>query len=160
MEFDLVDIEELSGNKAHIYSILLDGEEDTLLDKFFSENEDFADELSEIHNQLFSMGHRFGCREQLFKLYEGKPGDGVVAIRQGQLRLYCLRYGNAAIFVGSGGYKPPEIHAYQEDPVLNSKAQQMIKIANAINQAIKDRDIKVNDDGSLTLSDNLELLYE
>lgn len=68
--------------------------------------------------------------------------------------------GNAAIFVGSGGYKPPEIHAYQEDPVLNSKAQQMIKIANAINQAIKDRDIKVNDDGSLTLSDNLELLYE
>ena len=56
------------------------------------------------------------------------------------------------MFLGSGGYKPPEIHAYQEDEKLNSKAQQMRKIAKAINEAIKNRDIVIEDDGCITFN--------
>ena len=34
MKVELVDFEEFSGNKAHIYSVLLDDAEDTLFDQF------------------------------------------------------------------------------------------------------------------------------
>ena len=54
--------------------------------------------------------------------------------------------------MGSGGFKPPEIRAYQEDEKLNAKAQQMRRIAKAINEAIKNKDIIVEDDGSLTIN--------
>ena len=38
MKVELVDLEEFSGNKAHIYSVLLDDAEDTLFDQFVEEN--------------------------------------------------------------------------------------------------------------------------
>jgi len=79
MNFEIVDNLELSGDKAHIYSIVLDGEDDSLLEKFLNENEEYKEELEEIHNRLYLMGHQTGCRDQFFKLYEGKLGDGVVA---------------------------------------------------------------------------------
>lgn len=68
------------------------------------------------------------------------------------MRLYCLYFDNTAVFLGSGGFKPPEIRAYQEDEKLNAKAQQMRRIAKAINEAIKNKDIIVEDDGSLTIN--------
>lgn len=37
MKVELVDLEEFSGNKAHIYSVLLDDAEDTLFDQFVEE---------------------------------------------------------------------------------------------------------------------------
>ena len=67
------------------------------------------------------------------------------------MRLYCLYFDNTAVFLGSGGFKPPEIRAYQEDEKLNAKAQQMRRIAKAINEAIKNKDIIV-EDGSLTIN--------
>ena len=45
MNFDIVDIEEFSGRMAKIYSIMLDGDEDTLLDQFFEENQQYEEEL-------------------------------------------------------------------------------------------------------------------
>jgi DeoR/GlpR family transcriptional regulator of sugar metabolism len=63
-----------------------------------------------------------------------------------------LYFDNTAVFLGSGGFKPPEIRAYQEDEKLNAKAQQMRRIAKAINEAIKNKDIIVEDDGSLTIN--------
>lgn len=75
------------------------------------------------------------------------------------LRLYCLRFDNTCIFVGSGGYKPPGIAAYQDDPLLNSKAQQMKAIAACINKAIKEKELIILNDGSLKILDfiNLEI---
>lgn len=48
MRFEIVDIEELSGSKAKIYSIMLDGEDSTLLDRFFEDNWEFEEELKDI----------------------------------------------------------------------------------------------------------------
>lgn len=58
--------------------------------------------------------------------------------------------------MGDGGYKPPEISAYQEDALLNSKAQQMRKIAARINKAIIERDIRLENDGKITITDFAE----
>ena len=56
------------------------------------------------------------------------------------------------MFFGSGGYKSPDIKAYQEDPVLNAKAVQMREIAARINTAIIEKDIVIEQDGSLTIN--------
>ena len=74
-----------------------------------------------------------------------------------QYMYYSLRIGSACIILGDGGYKPSKISAYQEDEELNKRAQQMIKIAACINRAIKEKDIKVEDDGTITVSEFAEL---
>lgn len=61
---------------------------------------------------------------------------------------------------GSGGYKPPRTKAYQETESLNEKAQQMIKIADCINEAIINKDIKINDDGSIDFLNEIDFNYD
>lgn len=158
MKFDIVNIEEFSGQKAQIYSIMYEDDDMTLMDHFFEDNEkEHQADLEEMASKLHIMGNDTGCRAHFFKLNEGVPGDGVVALSYNRMRLYCLRYDNACIFIGSGGYKPPDIRAYQEDPFLDSKAQEMKKIAACINKAIIEKDLKVKDDGNLDISEFIEL---
>lgn len=157
MVFEIVEIEELSGKKAKIYSVMFAGDDLTLLDHFFEDNREFELELREITAKLITMRNTTGCKAQFFRENEGAPGDGVVALRVQQMRLYCLRYDNSCIFVGSGGIKPPGIRAYQEDSVLNAKAMQMREIASCINRAIISRDLRISDDGSIKMSDYTEL---
>lgn len=152
MNFDIVEIEDYSGKMAHIYSLVVDNDGASLLEQFFAENAEYEQEISEIDELLYDMGHTFGCKRFLFKHNEGALADGVAAVRVGQLRLYCLYFDNTAVFFGSGGYKPPEIHAYQEDEKLNAKAQQMREIARKLNKAIKNKDIIIEEDGSLTIN--------
>ena len=152
MHFDITEMTDFSGDEAHIYSVTLEDEEQTLLEQFFEENKNYGDELQSIASKLYVMGNTTGCRTHFFKHNEGVPGDGVAALRMGRLRLYCLYYDHTAVFFGSGGYKPPEICAYQEDEVLNEKASQMKEIARKINQAIINKDIKIEEDGSLTIN--------
>jgi hypothetical protein len=52
---------------------------------------------------------------------------------------------------GSGGYKSPNIRAYQEDAELNSKVEQMKAIAKRINKAIVDKDIEIKE-GKLNIN--------
>lgn len=158
MKFDIINIDEFSGQKAQIYSIMYEGDDMTLMDHFFEDNgEEHQEDLEEMASKLHVMGNDTGCRVQFFKQNEGAPGDGVVALRYNQMRLYCLRYDNTCIFIGSGGYKPPDIKAYQEDPYLDSKAQEMKKIAACINKAIAVKDLKVKEDGTLEISEFIEL---
>ena len=158
MDFDIVRIDEVSGPKAQIYSIIYEGEEQSLFDCFFEENIDnHYEELEEIAAKLTTMGKETGCRATFFTQYEGAPGDGVVALKCEQMRLYCLRYDNTCIFVGSGGYKPPNVRAYQEHKPLDEKAQEMKRIAACINKAIRDKDLKIMDDGTLDISEFIEL---
>lgn len=115
MKVELVDLEEFSGNKAHIYSVLLDDAEDTLFDQFVEENGPlYPNEIREIVKELIAMGNKVGCQEHFFKLNEGRLGDGVAAVWAKRIRVYCLRYGSSLIILGGGGYKSPSIRAYQE----------------------------------------------
>lgn len=152
MKFDITELSEFSGEMAHIYSVTLCGEEQTLLEHFFDENAEYEEELDIIVEKLLVMGNGTGCRYEFFKHHEGALADGVAALRVGQIRLYCLYFDRTAVFFGSGGYKSPEIKAYQEDPALNEKATQMREIAARINKAIIEKDIVIEKDGSLTIN--------
>ncbi len=156
MKFEIVNIEEFSGEMAQIYSVMFENDDMTLMDHFFEDNAIYEEELKEMAKKLISMGKSTGCRIQFFKENEGAPGDGLVAFWYKRMRMYCLRIGSACIILGDGGYKPPEISAYQEDALLNSKAQQMRKIAARINKAIIERDIRLENDGKITITDFAE----
>lgn len=157
MQYDIVEITELSGQMAHIYSVAAKNEDDTLFDKFVIENQAHLKDIRIMIARLKTMAKSTGCAIEFFKENEGAPGDGVVALRQGHMRLYCLRYGNTCIFIGSGGYKPPGIAAYQDDPALYSKNLLTRKMASAINKAIVEKDLIIHDDGTLETTDFLDL---
>lgn len=150
MKFEIKELTGFSGQKAHIYSVILEGDNLTLLEQFFNENREHPHEIKEIFNRILLMGNETGCRRTFFKPNEGKPGDGVAALKEGDIRLYCLYFDNTAVFFGNGGYKG--VRAHQDRKELHEKVTQMEEIAKKINNAIKERDIIIEEDGSLTIN--------
>lgn len=140
-------MEDLSGPKAHIYSVVFDGDEETLLEQFFNENESEEELLEGMLSKIIAMANNTGCLRQYFKEGEGKLADGVVALSVGNMRLYGIYFNRTVVLLGSGGIK--NVRAYQDDPSLNAKAEQMKYVASKINTAIRDRDLKISEDGVL-----------
>lgn len=147
MKFEIKELEELSGKKARIYSVIIDGEEDTLLEQFFNGNKNHADELQTMLSKIKTMADDTGCRRQFFAEGEGAWADGVVALKAGKLRLYGIYFNNTVVLFGSGGWK--NVRAYQDDPELNAKAQQVREIAKRMNKAIREREILIGGDGEI-----------
>ncbi len=132
--YELVEIEELSGSKATIYSVLLDGDDLTLFDHFVEEyGISHKAAIKDLIARLQVIGSMTGAREQFFKHFEGRPGDGVCALCDSdnrELRLFCVRYGNVAIILGGGGVK--DVRAWQDDPKLSKEAHRMIEVSDEI----------------------------
>ncbi|HAC15828.1 MAG TPA: hypothetical protein DCE78_07785 [Bacteroidetes bacterium] len=64
-------MEPYSGNQAKVYSIIPEGSEDTLFEKFVDEfKSEFKDEIKDILKRLMQIGHYTGARESFFK-HEG-----------------------------------------------------------------------------------------
>jgi hypothetical protein len=150
-QYQLVKLDQFSGKMARIYSFLKKSEQKTLFDIFVEENKNlFLSELKDIFVRLQIIGNDTGAREQYFKLFEGKPGDGVCALYDlpgKKLRLYCIRYGATLVIVGGGGYKSKEIRTLQENEKLKRENTIMVKLSNDISQKIKEREIIFSDDG-------------
>ena len=167
MKYKIVEIEELTGNEATIYSIILNDEDKTLFEKFVEENIiSFKDEIKSILVRLETIGKETGAREIYFKFKEGKPGDGVVALYDepdSNLRLYCIRYGTQIIILGGGGYKPKEISAFQEDDKLKAENYLLRTISKEITDRIKDKRIEFSSfgqelEGELEFEDEIFLI--
>jgi hypothetical protein len=58
MKYKIIKINSISGNEASVYSIILNNDEETLLNKFVKENEiSFKSETKDILKRLYSIGH-------------------------------------------------------------------------------------------------------
>lgn len=163
VNYEIVELEEFSGSKATIYSIILEGDNITLFDRFYNENiNDYREELKSIAARLQGIGQTTGARETFFKTKEGKPGDGVCALYddpESKLRLYCIRYGTVAIILGGGGPKPSGVVSWQDNQKLTLEAETMIQVSKDIMKRLHSRDIEWSIDGTnllgdLTISDN------
>ncbi len=145
MKFELVELSDYTGPKAVIYSVIVEGDQETLFERFVRENiENFPYEVNDILSLIEDIGYKYGAREHFFKLNEGKPGDGVCAIYDDpdhNLRLYCILSGTDTVILGGGGFKPKEIKAYQEDPKLDAEASIVKFVSHKITQAIKDKEL-------------------
>lgn len=157
MKFEIIELTRLSGNKATVYSLLINDEELTLFDKFIEENDDnFSDEIDSIFDTLNKIGQKFGAKREFFKENEGKLGDLVCALYDtpnSNLRLYCIRLGNAVIILGSGGYKPKTIRALQEDAKLTQENYLLRQFSELLHQKILEGEIYWN--GDMELNGNL-----
>ena len=157
MKFEIIELTRLSGNKATVYSLLINDEELTLFDKFIEENDDnFSDEIDSIFDTLNKIGQKFGAKREFFKENEGKLGDLVCALYDtpnSNLRLYCIRLGNAVIILGSGGYKPKTIRALQEDAKLTQENYLLRQFSELLHHKMLEGEIYWN--GDMELNGNL-----
>lgn len=149
--FEIVKLNELSGDYCTIYSIRFIDEDDSLFEQFLSEYyKTFRDEVLDIYTRLKAIGHCVGLREGFYKANEGKPGDGVCALYDkpdSHLRVYFIYYGSDLIVVGDGGEKPKSIRTWQEDPVLTDANLLMQWVSEKIREATENKDIQITDQG-------------
>ena len=68
MNFSIVELEQLSGDKTKIYSVVMQGDDITLFDKFIRENRlTNRKEIRFILNRLQEIGYTTGARDIYFK---------------------------------------------------------------------------------------------
>jgi hypothetical protein len=152
MKFNIKPISQLSGNRCKIYSIQIDGDNDTLFEKFLEENDaNFPTEVENIVTTLKLIGQKFGAKDQFFRpKKEGKLGDGVEALYDypnANLRLYAIKYADGLLILGGGGQKPKNVKAFQEDPKLTKENYLLRKIAATLYKAILEKDLRWNNSG-------------
>ena len=152
MNFKIVQLSQFSGYHAGIYSIYLENEQQTLFERFIKENFNlFKSEIIDINSRLITINRKTGARDIYFKLNEGNPGDGVCALYdkpESNLRLYCIKYGNALVILGGGGHKPKKLKTFQEDDKLTEENYVLREISEQITERIKNKEIKFSEDGT------------
>jgi hypothetical protein len=117
-----------SGDGGSLYTIQYDGESQSEFDKFL-ENEEVQKERSSrsrLVAKLNEMVHEYGFVREFFKEEEGKRWDYVVALKEGRLRLYCLRAEDFLLIVGNGGVK--KTRTYQQDSHLNASVEELQRV--------------------------------
>lgn len=80
---------------------------------------------------------------------------------ENNLRLYCIRYGNAAIILGGGGPKPSGVRAWQDNAKLKREAETIVQVSKDIMERLKAGRLRWSYDGSklvgnLNISENEE----
>lgn len=152
MKFEVVKLGQFNGNKCGVYSIFVDNEQETLFERFLSENKiSFKSEIINILERIRTINSITGARENYFKLDEGKPGDGICALfdlPDSNLRLYCIRYSNSLIILGGGGEKKKSVKALQEVEKLKTENYILRKISAEIAKRIRQREITFSEDGT------------
>jgi hypothetical protein len=151
MRIELVQIEELSGKASKVYSIYIDDNTETELDRLVGSltDEKLIGKLTDRFFLLKQHCERGGLREDYFKP-AGSADDALERINYtGTVRLYGIRYSKLCIILGGGGIKPPDVKTYQEVPELNVAVKILQRIANEIDKRIADREFSFTDDGTI-----------
>jgi len=145
VKYQLVKLKEVSGKKASIYSIKIGDDTSSIFEQFLEEYyEFFTEEIDEIASKVHKIGHRYGARNQFFKLKEGRGGDLVMALYDHpskNLRVYGIRYATTLIILGSGGHKPKHIRSLQEDEVLLETNVLMRQVSDDILARMREKEI-------------------
>ncbi len=141
MKFDGYEILEFKvGEKAGFYTIKIDGEEETEAMKFFNK---FARKkrknIKNILNNIENMINFRGCQDHLFKHEFGH----IYKLFDGNLRLYCIRFGKCATILGGGDNK--NVRATQDSEILTNHVELLKHIDEEIYNGISNHEIRVTD---------------
>ncbi|WP_343746741.1 hypothetical protein [Chitinophaga sp.] len=106
MNYEIIELQQFSGKRAGIYSVMIADDNLTLFDHFVKAHvREHATEIRSITQYLSYIGNRYGMQNRFFKVKRGRPADGVCALfdhPEKKLRLYCYRVGTAALIIGGG----------------------------------------------------------
>ncbi|MDP4251612.1 MAG: hypothetical protein Q8918_16030 [Bacteroidota bacterium] len=161
MKSKLVNLVDLSGKKASIYSIVTEAGKMTFFDQFIAKHKDgFIQDLMNVTRRLRSIGHITGAVETYFKLDEGLEWNDLVCalydIPDKHLRLYCIRLNDNIIILGNGG--PKNVRAWQDDPKLIRAVTEMMHYSKIIRTRLRASSLKISATG-LKLEGDLMLTY-
>jgi len=163
VKFEIVKIEQLTGNRTTVYSVIIDEEELTLFEQFIAENiESHRNELQDITERIKVIATKTGAIESFFDKPEGKIGQDIFALYdkpKSHLRLYCMRFSKVALILGGGGHKPKSIRSFQEDPKLKYENYLLREISDRVTKRIIEKEIWWSEDG-MELTGNLIFDYE
>jgi len=145
VNYEIVELQPFSGREAKVYSLIPMGEDETLFEMFVDEYKvEFKNEIKDIIQTIYQIGHTTGARSSFFKQHEGKYGDFVCAlfnVPEKNLRVYCIRFGMVAVILGGGGEKAKGVRAWQDDEKLSKEANLMIEYAKDILQRMDEGDL-------------------
>ncbi|SFD47062.1 hypothetical protein SAMN05518672_10276 [Chitinophaga sp. CF118] len=162
MKSKLVTLENFSGSKATIYSILEQGHGNEAFmhfDRFINNHKkDNLAEVLDIHRRLKSIGNITGCNINFFKQDEGLNADDLVCalydVPKKHLRLYCIRLSDKIVIIGGGG--PKNTRTWQQDALLTKEVHSMMHISGIIRAKLKTGDLCISSLG-LKLEGDLHL---
>ncbi|WP_273210727.1 hypothetical protein [Runella zeae] len=150
MNYEIVKMQAFSGGEASVYSIIPQGDDETLLDKFVGEYVDeYKNEIKQILQRIKVIGRNTGARESFFKQegdyeFQKRYGKYVYALydeEESNLRLYCIRFSGIAIILGGGGYKDKTIRRWQEDEKLSEEVRRIMSYAECILKQLDEGDL-------------------
>lgn len=153
MKFELVILDNLSGDKTTILSPILEGQDLTQYELFVKANKNrYRTELINIDERLENIGKVTGLMEEFFKTGAGKFGQNICTFKdhpRSLLRLYFIEFGNAAIILGGGGPKPKSARTSQEVPHLATELDTLGLIADTLKIAEERGHFGFDDNGNL-----------
>lgn len=126
-------------DKINFYSIHLDEEELTEVERFFEkfpEGCEYDEEVDVILAWMDKIAEK-GALERYFRP-EGKYGDGVgvIPIDVGnKLRLYCLRLSDKILVFGNGGIK--DAKSWEESPTLAPYVELLMDTSRFLSSRVK-----------------------
>ena len=62
-----------------------------------------------------------------------------------------MYFGDKLVICGSGGWKSPNIKAYQEDEILNNAAEKMKNVAAVLNKFLQSGIMDIESDGTINI---------
>lgn len=164
MKISLVELEELTGEKIRVYSLLIGDSGLTIYDWFLEENqEEFEDEVVDITSRIEIIAKYTGLRDDFIKPGEGDLGDGIHAFYDkpdSNLRLYFIRFGNVAIVLGGGGHKPKTIRRLQDDPKLKEENYFLRKVSAILADAVREGTLSITEEGLESTTDFIYTIDE
>lgn len=150
--------EGLSGEGVDYYSVRFEDEEVNEFEKFlnqFSEDEEVSEEFNDLLSWLESI-KEYGARAQFFRLEQGAqalpPEAKYLAFNyKWNLRLYCCRIADKTVCLFNGAIKTA--NPDQNCPHAGPKFREANELVKATDQKIKDREIRLTEDGKLIVED-------
>ncbi len=164
MKISLVELEELTGEKIRVYSLIIGEDDLTIYDRFLEENqEQFENEVVDITNRIEVIAKHTGLRDDFIKQGEGELGDGIHAFYdkpESNLRLYFIRFGNVAIVLGGGGHKVKSIRRLQDDPKLKDENYFLRKVSVILTDAVREGTLSITESGLESTTDFIYTIDE
>ena len=137
------------GRKAKIYSIRYDGEENHEFHKFVTNPEvRNHPDYQALRKKIKELYDKRGLLQQYFRPEDERyihPEICRIDYGTGKLRLYCIRWNDNLLILGSGGVKPDDIRFWQESPELSLAVKKIIDTFHCLKKYLKDTGLKIED---------------
>ena len=119
------------------YIDVAENEFDIFLNLF--DNAEFKEDMDIVLGWLDKIGEK-GAIDRFFRPERGNMK--AVPLDVSKLRLYCFKISEGIVLLGNGGEKTTE--TYNEDPVLNSHAENILKIGRILTAQISNNTIQAH----------------